>query len=161
MIIPTANAMAHLGHLLAKVCPFPCICHLGGDLGVGKTTLVRGFLHGMGYTGIVKSPTYTLVESYPFDQKTIFHFDFYRLGDPEELEYMGIREYFKQDTICLIEWPEKGNGFTPPPDIYISISHDADTRIVDLHAHSEPGKVMIKAYGVLLSSKKLGIAART
>jgi tRNA threonylcarbamoyladenosine biosynthesis protein TsaE len=131
MIIPTSVAMEKLGSNLANIYRHKrCIIHLYGDLGTGKTTLVRGFLRGLGYQGIVKSPTYTIVEPYTIDKNTIYHFDLYRLSDSEELEYLGIRDYL--DSICLIEWPEKGKDFIPKPNLKIYLSHHKTARILEI-----------------------------
>ncbi len=141
--IPTPKAMEELGANLARVCDKRSVVHLDGELGVGKTTLVRGFLHALGHTGIVKSPTYTLVEPYQLNGHKIYHFDFYRLGDPEELEYLGIRDYLEDNVICLIEWPEQGGQFTPSADVQVSISYRSKTRILKLQACNQTGQRII------------------
>jgi len=110
----------------------PWILFLSGDLGAGKTTFVRGLLRGFGYTGIVKSPTYTLIESYAIQEISFLHLDLYRLNDPRELLPIGLNDYLKDPGVICIEWPEKGIGFLPHPDLQFAlatttVNHEMDT----------------------------------
>jgi tRNA threonylcarbamoyladenosine biosynthesis protein TsaE len=116
---------------------------LSGDLGAGKTTLSRGILNGLGHRGSVKSPTYTLVEPYELSLGRVCHFDFYRLIDPEELEYMGFRDYLVEASLCLIEWPEQGRGFLPDADIEIGIIQTDQGRTLSLKAGTDLGNKVI------------------
>lgn len=122
-------AQLKLAANIAKFTPAGCVVFLEGDLGAGKTTLVRGFLQSLGFKGNVKSPTYTLVEPYLIDNQQIYHFDLYRLGSPDELEYAGGRDYFDGDSICLIEWPEKAEGYLPEVDLLCQLSYQTEAGV--------------------------------
>jgi tRNA threonylcarbamoyladenosine biosynthesis protein TsaE len=102
--------------------------HLQGDLGAGKTTLVRGLLHALGHRGAVRSPTYTLLEPYEFPGLTVLHFDLYRVADPEELEYLGVREQSDARTLWLVEWPDRGAGWLPAPELVANLRQDGEGR---------------------------------
>ena len=128
-----------LGALLAQALVPGLVVCLQGDLGAGKTTLVRGCLRALGHQGAVKSPTYTLVEPYEIDGKRFFHFDLYRLADPEELEYLGIRDLLGGDAVLLVEWPEQGVGMLPPADLWVRIAHRPDGRELEIRGETAAG----------------------
>jgi len=121
-----------IGAKLYQQLPKKYTVFLYGNLGAGKTTLVRGFLRAAGHQGAVKSPTYTVVEEYDINGQKIFHFDLYRLNDPEELEWIGIRDYFEQDAICFIEWPDMGKGFLPVADMTIELTMKQKAREISI-----------------------------
>lgn len=124
-------ATLELGRRLAQVLRPGLTLWLVGDLGAGKTTLARGLLRGLGFMGRVKSPTYTLVELYTLSRFNLYHFDLYRIADPDEWEDAGFREYFNDASVCLVEWPEKGRGVLPGPDVRVRL----DFRDTGRHAY--------------------------
>lgn len=132
-----------LGRQLAEQLRAGGVVYLQGDLGAGKTTLSRGIVQALGHSGAVKSPTYTLVEPYEVSGLRVFHFDLYRLADPEELEFIGIRDYFDAGTVCLIEWPDKGGDMIPQPDLILSLEKEGSGRQVRLISNTETGQTML------------------
>lgn len=142
--IPSESEMLRLGRKLAKATANQLILFLYGPLGAGKTTFVRGFLRELGYQDKVKSPTYTLVEPYHLPQCDVFHFDFYRLNATNELEHIGIHEYFSTPAICLLEWPEKALPLLPSPDLACYITFVDQAREVRLQAYSALGESILK-----------------
>jgi len=135
-------AMEALGAQLARRFT-PGIVYLHGDLGTGKTTLARGLLRGLGHRGKVRSPTYTLVEPYQLAQGTVYHLDLYRLGSPGELEWLGLRDMLGEQALLLVEWPERGAGVLPAPDLEVHIEYAGDGREVTLTPVSAAGERLL------------------
>ena len=132
-ILATEQDMLAFGVPLAERLAVGGVVYLSGDLGVGKTTLVRGLLRAMGYEGRVKSPSYGLIESYELEGLSVHHLDLYRLGHPEEIEYLGIADLLDTNSLLLVEWAEKGRGYLPPPTLCIRIEDLPDqSRRLDL-----------------------------
>jgi tRNA threonylcarbamoyladenosine biosynthesis protein TsaE len=137
-----------LGARLAAVVGSKALIFLQGELGAGKTTLVRGFLQARGHRGNVKSPTYTLIEPYELPQGTCYHLDLYRLADGEELEYLGLREMLAEQAVLLVEWPQRGDGWLPPADLRVDIAHAGDSRRIRIEAESAEGREMLSRLSI-------------
>lgn len=147
--VDSGHALERLGACFSGLVGEHALVCLRGDLGAGKTTFVRGLLGGAGQGGAIKSPTFSLVEPYELGSYKVFHFDFYRVQDPEELEYIGMRDYLAQPGLCLVEWPEKAGGFLPEADLDIMIEKTEQGRRVRLELNTDRGNAL---------SEKLGLA---
>lgn len=132
IVVADEPAMEAFGAELSALTGSRCVIFLSGELGAGKTTLVRGFMRALGHKGAVKSPTYTLVEPYVLSGKKVYHFDLYRVVDPEELELIGIRDYFQEEAVFLIEWPERALELLPQPDITCDLQVVDAGRVIEL-----------------------------
>jgi tRNA threonylcarbamoyladenosine biosynthesis protein TsaE len=142
--IPDEASMMTLGAMLASVCQGAVVIYLYGDLGAGKTTLARGVLRGLGYQGKVKSPTYTIVEPYEIADQKLYHFDFYRLQGAQELEFIGVQDYFEVGAIILAEWPERGAGLLREADLSCYIVPEAQGRHLRIEAQTQHGQQILK-----------------
>ncbi|ANE56065.1 tRNA (adenosine(37)-N6)-threonylcarbamoyltransferase complex ATPase subunit type 1 TsaE [Methylomonas sp. DH-1] len=143
--LENSEATEALGAALWQALPEKCLVYLRGELGAGKTTLMRGLLRAAGHRGAVKSPTYTLVEEYAVAERRIFHFDLYRLKDPEELEWIGIDDYLNAQALVCIEWPEMGLGVLPAADIEVGLTYSQQQRVAKINvlAESYVGKIKL------------------
>lgn len=146
ILLANEAATLNFGATLSRVLTPGTIVFLEGNLGAGKTTCLRGILRGLGFSGSVKSPTYTLVEEYDVEWGPLYHFDLYRLQTAEELETIGIREYFGDNAVVVVEWAERGIGVLPKPDINIIFTIDIlkNNRTITLKAYTLKGKNMVE-----------------
>jgi tRNA threonylcarbamoyladenosine biosynthesis protein TsaE len=145
VLIGDAASQGAFGERLAVYLPARFAVFLEGDLGTGKTTLARGILHGLGHRGAVRSPTYTLIEPYEIGLRRLYHLDLYRLSNPEELDYLGLRDLAAEDAVLLVEWPERGAGALPAPDLRIRLDYLPDGRRLTLDGASESGQALVQA----------------
>ena len=147
ILLGDPEAQLAFGAHLAAALTVPCVLYLEGDLGAGKTTLTRGMLRGLGHQGAVRSPTYTLIEPYELSAIRVQHLDLYRLADAEELEYLGLRDLLGEDVLWVIEWPERGAGLLPAPDLRILIEPAGEGRRLTLLAATPRGGRVVAAMG--------------
>lgn len=133
-----------LGARLAEALPARAVLYLRGDLGAGKTTLARALLRAAGHEGPVRSPTYTLIEPYRLPDSVYYHLDLYRLADPEELEFLGLRDLLDEDCVLLVEWPQRGEGLLPAPDLQLTLAPVGEGRHVEFEAGSAMGESIIR-----------------
>lgn len=143
--MPDEAATLELGQRVAPALTAGLVIHLVGDLGAGKTTLVRGLLRALGHAGKVKSPTYTLVELYTVSNLNLYHFDFYRFSQPEEYLEAGLDEYFQGGGVCLVEWPDKAEPFGARPDVRIDLQVAGAGRSARLEACSDRGRACLNS----------------
>lgn len=143
--LPDPDAQVAFGERTGRLLPRRLVVYLEGELGTGKTTLVRGILRGLGHSGPVRSPTYTLIEPYELPAARVYHLDLYRLSDPEELEYLGLRDLSGEDAVLLVEWPERGAGTLPPADLTIRIRYQANGRHLTLDAMTLEARALISS----------------
>ena len=143
--MPDALATARLGAALASGVAPGRVLHLGGELGTGKTTLVRGLLRALGVAGAIKSPTYTWVEPYRISSLDLYHFDFYRFDKKTEWLTSGLREYFRRDAVCIVEWPERLGDLLMAPDLAVELGYEGAARSAHLASHSPSGADWLSA----------------
>lgn len=149
--LPDERATEALGAGLARSCPPAAVIYLEGDLGAGKTTLARGFLRALGHHGRVKSPTYSLLETYDTRAGRAYHLDLYRLADPEETRWLGLDELESEPGIVLVEWPGNGAGGLPAPDLVVALRHAGQGREASLEGHGEAAAGMLAGVSSLTS----------
>jgi tRNA threonylcarbamoyladenosine biosynthesis protein TsaE len=153
--LPDAAATARAGAALAPTLVGGMVVALRGDLGAGKTTFVRGVLRALGVQGPIKSPSYGLVEHYPLSSIYFYHIDFYRFADPAEWETSGLADCFRDDAVCLVEWPERVTGLLPRPDVALHLAFaQREGRVLTADAHSERGERCVSALAAVMGADR-------
>lgn len=143
---PNEAATRSVGEKLAQQAFAPLRIYLSGPLGAGKSSLVRAFLRALGAQGRIKSPSYALVEPYNLSKCAVYHFDFYRFFDQNEWVESGFRDYFEENAVCLVEWPEKAQGLLPMADLYLTLVYEGEGRCIRLEAMSDAGVIVLKQW---------------
>jgi tRNA threonylcarbamoyladenosine biosynthesis protein TsaE len=149
MILCGEDQMKALGAKLIQSCDSGGVITLRGELGTGKTTIVRGALEACGITSGVRSPTYTLIENYQLPGLAVAHFDLYRLSDAEELEYLGFRDYLNPQTLCLIEWPQRAEELLQYAGLQISLEYHQGCRRLTAIAKNPWGENLLSALNLM------------
>jgi tRNA threonylcarbamoyladenosine biosynthesis protein TsaE len=156
LIVSDEVAVVRLAAQFAEAARPPLVVYLRGDLGAGKTTFARAYIQALGYDGYVKSPSYGLLETYEAGGFNILHLDLYRIEDPEELEYLALRDLFDNRTVLLIEWPERGAGHLPGADLVLNFGETGGTRDIDCQGVSARGLALAlsisRSFGYAVSS---------
>ncbi|MDH3941639.1 MAG: tRNA (adenosine(37)-N6)-threonylcarbamoyltransferase complex ATPase subunit type 1 TsaE [Xanthomonadales bacterium] len=143
--VANEQAVAELAGEFASNVQAPLVIYLQGDLGAGKTTFARAYIHALGYQGYVKSPSYGLLETYRAGEQDILHLDLYRIEDPEELEYLALRDLYTDTTVLLVEWPDRGKHYLPEPDLLLDFGEKDEVRFVACHGFSDAGETLARA----------------
>jgi tRNA threonylcarbamoyladenosine biosynthesis protein TsaE len=140
--VPDEAASAALAERFAEVLEPPCVIYLRGDLGAGKTLFTRAYVHALGFEGYVKSPSYGLLETYEVGGQIVLHLDLYRIEDPEELEYLAIRDLYGDKTVLMVEWPDRGENFLPPPDVVLEFGETDESRFIRCLTFTSHGRAL-------------------
>lgn len=140
--VPDEAAVADLAAVFAVCVQPPCAVYLRGDLGAGKTTFARAYIHALGFEGYVKSPSYGLLETYEAGGQQVLHLDLYRIEDPGELEYLAVRDLYDERTVLLVEWPDRGAGYLPAPDLVLDFGETDEVRFIHCTPRSRRGRTI-------------------
>ncbi len=148
--VRSLTELAALAAMVARILDDPLRIYFSGHIGAGKTTFIAQILKARGYGGVVKSPTFTFIESYPLSPLPVYHMDLYRLRQPEELEFLGARDYLEGRGLCFVEWPERGGRELPPPDVDVAINAVDDIRHIEMSSVSHQGEEVLTKLELLI-----------